>query len=377
MHLPIPCGSNVEIPSFLGFSSKFSPSSTSTCSLFLLLLIGFALFGLAVSVRFALLRKTKRAVTEGEHKLQKSEKEQVQNRSWKSIISAWDSVNLPVTLTAPLPPSTLVGRGVGLNGAVLAEQISQPIRSRPTFEQPLPAIYQSKEPVSMAKMIMSRHTFRRPSQSQRISVVPRRSTSLPPASSSRPQYMVWACCVSISKLINVWKNYKKPHCIRRYALITTYMHWYPRSQRLATSKMPPHELVRSHTILIPLQCLALLSCDYSPHSVQPVPFDLLLFIPFVFLFTFSGPTSLSFFYFPGHLERILGPFTAYGDKHLRRNLEWLALSVAWVDLFRLFDLYNSFCRLLLVYYLSLLMLNISRTRRILIMLIQTFNNQYL
>ncbi|KAF9078470.1 hypothetical protein BDP27DRAFT_1309625 [Rhodocollybia butyracea] len=190
MHLPIPCGSNVEIPSFLGFSSKFSPSSTSTCSLFLLLLIGFALFGLAVSVRFALLRKTKRAVTEGEHKLQKSEKEQVQNRSWKSIISAWDSVNLPVTLTAPLPPSTLVGRGVGLNGAVLAEQISQPIRSRPTFEQPLPAIYQSKEPVSMAKMIMSRHTFRRPSQSQRISVVPRRSTSLPPASSSRPQYMV-------------------------------------------------------------------------------------------------------------------------------------------------------------------------------------------
>ncbi|KAF8166157.1 hypothetical protein BJ912DRAFT_247001 [Pholiota molesta] len=32
----------------------------------------------------------------------------------------------------------------------------------PAFDHPLPALYQSGTPVSMAKMIMSRHTFRRP-----------------------------------------------------------------------------------------------------------------------------------------------------------------------------------------------------------------------
>jgi len=186
MHLPIPCSSTVEIPSFLGFSSKFSPSAPSTCSVFLLSLIGFAIFGVSVSLRFVFFRKAKRVVIEGE---KKSEKEmQIRTRSWRSFIRAWDGVNLPVMLTAPLPPSAVVGRGVGLNGPVLAEKMSQPIRSGPAFDRPIPAIYQSKEPVSMAKMIMSRHTFRRPSQSNRITVAPRRSTSLPPA--SRPQQMV-------------------------------------------------------------------------------------------------------------------------------------------------------------------------------------------
>uniref|UniRef100_A0A0W0FBP3 Uncharacterized protein n=1 Tax=Moniliophthora roreri TaxID=221103 RepID=A0A0W0FBP3_MONRR len=56
-------------------------------------------------------------------------------------------------------------------------------RRGPSFEQPLPAIYQSQEPISMAKMIMSRHTFRRPGQK-----MPRRSASAPPTS-SRPQSM--------------------------------------------------------------------------------------------------------------------------------------------------------------------------------------------
>lgn len=41
-------------------------------------------------------------------------------------------------------------------------QLLQGKRPGPAFEHPLPAIYQSDVPVSMAKMIMSRHTFRRP-----------------------------------------------------------------------------------------------------------------------------------------------------------------------------------------------------------------------
>ncbi|KJA22854.1 hypothetical protein HYPSUDRAFT_66817 [Hypholoma sublateritium FD-334 SS-4] len=35
-------------------------------------------------------------------------------------------------------------------------------RRGPAFEHPLPALYEAGPPVSMAKMIMSRHTFRRP-----------------------------------------------------------------------------------------------------------------------------------------------------------------------------------------------------------------------
>ncbi|KIK68205.1 hypothetical protein GYMLUDRAFT_68086 [Collybiopsis luxurians FD-317 M1] len=193
MHLPIPCSSTVELPSLLGFPPKFysTSTSTSTCSFFLLSFVGIAVLLVITSLRFVLWKKSKSRTLERE-KEQKSEKGpvQVQSRSWRSFLGGLDSVNLPVTLTAS-SSSTVVGRGVGLNGAVLGKQVpmSQPVRSGPTFEQPLPAIYQSKEPLSMAKMIMSRHTFRRPNQSQRISV-PRRSTSLPPASSSRPQSMV-------------------------------------------------------------------------------------------------------------------------------------------------------------------------------------------
>jgi len=190
MHLPIPCTSTVEIPNFLGLSAKFS----SSCSLFLLSLIGFAVLGVAVTIKFIFLaRKSKSRVSEGDVKVQKSEKMslQVQQRTWKFFLSAWDGVNLPVTLTAP-PTNAVVGRGIGINGAVLAKQMAQPIRSGPVFEQPLPAIYQSKEPVSMAKMIMSRHTFRRPSHPSQThsSSSHRRSASLPPVSSSRPQSMV-------------------------------------------------------------------------------------------------------------------------------------------------------------------------------------------
>ncbi|KAL0945797.1 hypothetical protein HGRIS_012084 [Hohenbuehelia grisea] len=48
-------------------------------------------------------------------------------------------------------------------------------RSAPSFEHPVAAVYQSELPVSMAKMIMSRHTHRRPQGPTR------RSASLPPS----------------------------------------------------------------------------------------------------------------------------------------------------------------------------------------------------
>ncbi|KAJ8700601.1 hypothetical protein PTI98_003614 [Pleurotus ostreatus] len=47
-------------------------------------------------------------------------------------------------------------------------------RTQNAFETPLPAVYQSVKPVSMAKMIMSRHTYRRPTAGS-----PRRTPLLP------------------------------------------------------------------------------------------------------------------------------------------------------------------------------------------------------
>ncbi|KAJ3814617.1 hypothetical protein F5876DRAFT_72783 [Lentinula aff. lateritia] len=61
---------------------------------------------------------------------------QSQRRTWSSFFTAWDGVTWPVSLTAP-PPSTAVGRGVGLNGAVLGKQTSQLTRNAPSLNQTL------------------------------------------------------------------------------------------------------------------------------------------------------------------------------------------------------------------------------------------------
>ncbi|PPQ86968.1 hypothetical protein CVT26_007647, partial [Gymnopilus dilepis] len=54
-------------------------------------------------------------------------------------------------------------------------QMQQIRRPGPAFDHPLPALYDSREPISMAKMIMSRHTFRRPASRP----PPVRNTSVP------------------------------------------------------------------------------------------------------------------------------------------------------------------------------------------------------
>ncbi|KAJ4001975.1 hypothetical protein F5050DRAFT_1720946 [Lentinula boryana] len=192
MHLPIPCTSPVEISNFLGFSPKFANSSP-TCSLYLLTLIGLAILGVAVSFKYFLVRKSR--TKQGNLANQQLEKEQTQTfqrRTWITFINGWDGIHWPVTLTVP-PTSTSVGRGVGLNGAVLGKHMSQPIPNNSSFDQRLPTIYQSKEPISMAKMIMSRHTFRRPSSPVPTTsqATTRHSAPLPlsPAP-SKPQSMV-------------------------------------------------------------------------------------------------------------------------------------------------------------------------------------------
>ncbi|KAJ7842581.1 hypothetical protein B0H13DRAFT_2098582 [Mycena leptocephala] len=87
---------------------------------------------------------------------------------------------LPITLSPPPPPAMRGrhvyrgGRGVGFanprrpEAALSARTMS--------VEAPLPAIYESQTPVSMAKMIMSRHTYRSPA--------PRRAAST--SSARRP-----------------------------------------------------------------------------------------------------------------------------------------------------------------------------------------------
>jgi hypothetical protein len=74
----------------------------------------------------------------------------------------WDSLPLPRRDVRTMSCSeTERGRWTTQQEG-LRIQLPQGKRTGPAFERPLPAIYQTEVPVSMAKMIMSRHTFRRP-----------------------------------------------------------------------------------------------------------------------------------------------------------------------------------------------------------------------
>jgi len=103
-------------------------------------------------------------------------------RSWSSLLSLSNSwsrslrstlpTSLPFSLTIPGKPLPGVGTGTGV-GLSPKRLESQP---GPQFQ--LPQSYQNPAPLSMAKLIMSRHTFRRPN--------PNRPRRLSTASSSRP-----------------------------------------------------------------------------------------------------------------------------------------------------------------------------------------------
>ncbi|KAF5365287.1 hypothetical protein D9758_005336 [Tetrapyrgos nigripes] len=171
-----------------------------------LLLWFVAAVGLLLALRsvFTRLRSAPVNAEKGKRASQEVQQEK-KSVSWRFLTLDSLPVSLPMTLVAP-PANTMAGRGVGLNaGSVLSRPPSQQGsmaqvprspsppqwrgRRGPTFDQPVPSIYQSQEPISMAKIIMSRHTFRRPAPPK---PAPRRSKSLPPSSSpsSRPQSMV-------------------------------------------------------------------------------------------------------------------------------------------------------------------------------------------
>lgn len=184
----------------IGFPSRFP----SPCSVLLCFLAGLCLF---FTLRLVVHRhSTTKTITIPGEKEKRSHTVHVERKSSSSSIwrlFAWEGlpVSLPITLTAPLNATT-VGRGVGVTAGIppvlsspprssvanhARSQSEKPVswhRCGPSFEQPVPAIYQSQEPLSMAKLIMSRHTFRRPTPKP-----PKRSVSVPPTP-SRPQHMV-------------------------------------------------------------------------------------------------------------------------------------------------------------------------------------------
>ncbi|KAF7366971.1 hypothetical protein MSAN_00955800 [Mycena sanguinolenta] len=81
----------------------------------------------------------------------------------------------PATRNATTPPPMRGQPGPRVADGIPAN--ARPLAIRPKIQAPLPAIYESKTPVSMAKMIMSRHTYRPPAA--------RRSPS--PLSTSHPR----------------------------------------------------------------------------------------------------------------------------------------------------------------------------------------------
>ncbi|KAF7366987.1 hypothetical protein MSAN_00957500 [Mycena sanguinolenta] len=93
-----------------------------------------------------------------------------EKRSWRGLLPSLNVTTLaealPITLNGPPPPPMRGrhvyrgGRGVGFN--VSTRRPEAALATRPRVEAPLPAIYESETPVSMAKMIMSRHTYRTP-----------------------------------------------------------------------------------------------------------------------------------------------------------------------------------------------------------------------
>ncbi|KAJ6453523.1 hypothetical protein C8R45DRAFT_1038979 [Mycena sanguinolenta] len=103
--------------------------------------------------------------------------EKKNSKSWFGVLSVETvpSTDAPNANAPSVPPM----RGQNGPHAANGPTNARPFAIRPKVQAPLPAIYESKTPVSMAKMIMSRHTYRPPaarrspsplSNSRRISV---------------------------------------------------------------------------------------------------------------------------------------------------------------------------------------------------------------
>jgi len=103
-----------------------------------------------------------------------------QQRSPFSLRLKWDV--LPISFSLSTKEPILVGTPGALPSSPEGTPVHWQVKSSklgPAFVAPLPAIYQSDVPVSMAKMIMSRHNYRRPTPPRKVSTpAPRRTTSM-------------------------------------------------------------------------------------------------------------------------------------------------------------------------------------------------------
>jgi len=113
--------------------------------------------------------------------------------------SQWEGIPLSLPISFTVSEDDLAGVAVGKGMGVMAAKVAiesdgqaaadtlktswQVRKSRQGFERPLPALYESQLPLSMAKIIMSRHTARRPNPNR-----PLRAT--PTTTSKRCQSMV-------------------------------------------------------------------------------------------------------------------------------------------------------------------------------------------
>ncbi|KAF5384220.1 hypothetical protein D9615_003457 [Tricholomella constricta] len=199
----LPTGSmSMSMPSMsFSWSSLILPSNSSIllsllASLVVLSFVRAALLCLRTNVAK---QSQQQIEVQGEGKEAEPPRQQRQQRlSWAWGLFTWDSlptVSLPVSLT--MVESDSNGRGVGMQRKPVESMTQrwQPTRSKrggPAFETPLPALYQSDMPVSMAKMIMSRHTYRKPTNRPPARTVPpptRLPVPSPASSSSHPPSM--------------------------------------------------------------------------------------------------------------------------------------------------------------------------------------------
>jgi len=186
--------SNVDLP-WSSFPSSSSVLFSLLASLVLLAAIRTVVLFLRSQLSSERQKKLPLTQEHGQQQPQQKVESGAHTRSsWGWKLLTWGSVpTLPISLRMPV--SEVKSQAVGLGVGVMSNNASkrpgerqtwQQPRRGPAFEQPLPALYQT-EPASMAKMIMSRHTFRKPTQRP----PPRQSTPTPQIQiSRRPPSMV-------------------------------------------------------------------------------------------------------------------------------------------------------------------------------------------
>ncbi|KAJ6569744.1 hypothetical protein DFH09DRAFT_1362940 [Mycena vulgaris] len=136
---------------------RLFPGVTLTLALTLLA----ALLVLAV-VHAAVAARTRLALPLSAKAIQVQVQEKSTPKSAPKPASSW----LPLRLSwETLPPPLVSSASSHVPRAGPVRRPEPALAIRPRVETPLLAIYESPTPVSMAKMIMSRHTYRRPSPS--------------------------------------------------------------------------------------------------------------------------------------------------------------------------------------------------------------------